>query len=126
MSELPEFPDSGNLRAETGDGVCDFCPQRGDTEWVYPCKDFRYPDGLNDVYLAAYGRDGMSAGGWGACATCAALIEKRHYDKLARRGALNPWQHQIIGLFVQNRYGERFRPDNITSIKYDQPIVYPE
>lgn len=57
-------------------GTCDFCAAPH-PEWCYPCDDFT----VSVTTSPDYG----SVGDWAACRDCHDLIERGHFDKLARK-----------------------------------------
>lgn len=89
-------------------GTCDFCTAVH-PQWVYPCTDFT----ITAPGVPGYG----SVGNWAACGVCAELIERGHWDKLARRALarhpapsrrlLAPFVARLHAGFRQHRAGDR-------------------
>jgi hypothetical protein len=96
----------GDAEMRSGQGICDFCLPPQPAPWIYPCKTFVLPGAPQ-----AFGRTMRSEGDWGACVTCADLIENNDRKGLvARCGHRRPeiigMHRKIINRFFENRINE--------------------
>lgn len=110
---LDSFP-TGDLKMESGHGICDFCSPPQPSMWLYPCESFAVP--LPKSLQGAYGkREGQYHGDWGACTACAVLIEAENRPELVDRAGPFPYpilrelQVDTIDLFFLKRITTRDR-----------------
>jgi len=120
----------GNKRMAAGSGICDFCNPAQPSVWLYPCKSFVFPQ-LKGVQ-AFGGFLPVADGDWGACETCADLIERKQIETLARRcghdhPALISLQRRSLQLFFKNRTGEARRSvDGQSAQRYGHTVITPD
>lgn len=105
--------------ASSGSGICDFCAPPRPSVWVYPCMDFTIP--IPERYFGT--KTPMSIGAWGACETCAELVESGDRETLAMRCPIPELvgaQRRTIDLFYKKRYGERLYVGGQPSELYEE------
>jgi hypothetical protein len=133
MNDLPLFPDHGDLTMAVGIGICDFCTEESHAPavWRYPCKDFI----MGNLAAQEFGRDlDVSKGDWGACGTCAELIEKQDEAALVDRAELTRLypeikmaQQLIISKFFRSRLpAPRMYVGGQPSMSFGETIITPE
>lgn len=73
--------------------VCDFCS--GPPAWRYPAETFNANRGEPMLQI--------SEGDWLACDECAALIQRKEWNALARRGLQTPMAKSAVGLLGEKK-----------------------